>query len=126
MPANESRSRRMTRTAVPAAAALCLVAADAGFASGERLPDAELLAADTTAIITDPADPRLDAQRLRDGFAVDAEARERLQGGSVTLDGRLILIAGLEDVPLVERLMTEIGGNFDDATIRRGRREFVG
>jgi len=217
----------MTRTAslaaAAAAAALCLVAADAAFAHGERLPDAELLAADTTAIITDPADPRLDdplvgfkrkvkriirrhggvprgsqlldgvffssilgfttlqrsrdfdvdcvsraelhdiadrvrrrfrqqsvltfdypehrgdpvdavevevpgldAQQLRDGFAVDAEARERLQGGSVTLDGRLILIAGLEAVPLVARFVTEIGGNFDDATIRRGRREFVG
>lgn len=205
------------------AAAGCSVTADTAFAHGGRLPDAEIFAASTTAIITDPADPRLDdrligfkrtvervirrhggrprgsqlldgvffssalgittfersrdfdvdcvsrtelhniadrvrrrfrqqsvltfdypehpsdpvnavevevagvdAQRLRDGFLADAEARERLLGGSVTLDGRLIVIAGLEDVRLVERFVTEIGGDFDDATIRRGRREFVG
>jgi hypothetical protein len=70
--------------------------------------------------------PGIDAQRLRDGFLADALARERLQGGSVTLDGRLILIAALADLPVVKRFVTEIGGDFDDATIRRGRREFVG
>jgi hypothetical protein len=70
--------------------------------------------------------PDLDARRLRDGFVADPEARQRLQGGSVTLDGRLILIAGLADLELVERFVTEIGGNFDAATIRPGRREFVG
>ena len=36
-------------------------------------------------------------------------------GASVTLD----------DVDLVERFVTEIGGDFDDAKVRRGRREFV-
>jgi hypothetical protein len=47
-------------------------------------------------------------------------------GGSVTLGGRLILIAALADVQLVERFVGELGGDLDDATIRRGRREFVG
>jgi hypothetical protein len=70
--------------------------------------------------------PGLDAQSLRDGLLADAEVRERLFGGSVTLDGRLLLIAGLEDLELVERFVTDIGGDFDAATIRPGRREFVG
>jgi hypothetical protein len=70
--------------------------------------------------------PGLDAQSLRDGLLADAEARETLFGGSVTLDGRLLLIAGLEDLELVERFVTDIGGEFEDATIRPGRREFVG
>ena len=70
--------------------------------------------------------PGLDAQHLRDGLLADAEARERLFGGSVTLDGRLVLIAGVEDLDVVERFVTEIGGDFGAATIRRGQREFVG
>ena len=70
--------------------------------------------------------PGLEAQDLRDGLLADAEARERLFGGSVTLDGRLLLIAGLEDLELVERFVTDIGGDFEAATIRPGRREFVG
>ena len=70
--------------------------------------------------------PGLDAQSLRDGLLADAEVRERLFGGSVSLDGRLLLIAGLEDLELVERFVTDIGGDFDQATIRPGRREFVG
>jgi hypothetical protein len=70
--------------------------------------------------------PGIDAQRLRERLLVDEEARERLFGGSVTLDGRLILVASLEDVGLVKRLVTDIGGDFDDALIRLGKREFVG
>jgi len=70
--------------------------------------------------------PGLDAQRLRDGLLADAEARERLFGGSVTLDGRLVLIAAREDLGLVRRFVTDIGGDFDAASIRLGRREFVG
>jgi hypothetical protein len=69
--------------------------------------------------------PGLDARRLRDGFLADAEARERLQGGSVTLDGRLLLIAARRDLDVVERFVTRIGGDFDDAKVRRGRLEFV-
>jgi hypothetical protein len=209
--------------AVAAVAAACCIAPAAASAHGDHLPDAEILATNNTAVITDPADPRLDdelrdferkveriirrgggdpegsrlldgvffssdlgtttfersrdfdvddvtpnelreiadtvrrrfgqqsvltfdyperpwhpvdavevevpgldAQSLRDGLLADAEVRERLFGGSVTLDGRLLLVAGLEDVELVERFVTDIGGDFDAATIRPGRREFVG
>ncbi len=70
--------------------------------------------------------PGVDADALRNGFQADAEARERLQGGSVTLDGRLLLIASLEDLALAKRFVTEIGGDLRDATIRPGRVEFVG
>jgi hypothetical protein len=49
--------------------------------------------------------PGISAQQLRDGFQADAEARERLVGGSVTLDGRPILIASLADFQLVERFV---------------------
>jgi hypothetical protein len=206
-----------------AVAAPCLVGADAALAERARLPDAEIFAANTTAVITDPGDPWLDdrlvgfkrkvsriirrgggrprgsrlvdgvffssilgittlqrardfdldcvsrselraiadrvrrrfkqqsvltfdyaerrrdpvdavevelpgvsSQQLRDGFLADIDARQRLMGGSVTLDGRLILIAALADVQLVERFVGELGGDLDEATIRRGRREFVG
>ena len=209
--------------ALAAVAAACCIAPAAAQAHGGHLPDAEILATNNTAVITDPADPRLDdelsgferkveriirrgggdpegsrlldgvffssdlgtttfersrdfdvddvtptelreiadtvrrrfgqqsvltfdypehpgdpvdgvevevpglsAQRLRDGLLADAEVRERLFGGSVTLDGRLLLIAGLEDLELVERFVTDIGGDFDAAAIRPGRREFVG
>jgi hypothetical protein len=70
--------------------------------------------------------PGIDVQRLRERLLADQEARERLFGGSVTLDGRLILVASLEDVALVKRLVTDIGGDFDHAQIRLGKREFVG
>lgn len=81
---------------------------------------------------SDPVDsvevevPGLDAQRLRDGLLADPEARDRLFGGSVTLDGRLVLIAGREDLPLVKRFVTSIGGDVRAAVIRSGHREFVG
>ena len=40
------------------------VSANAGHRHCDRLPDAEILAADTLAIITDPDDPRLDDRLL--------------------------------------------------------------
>jgi hypothetical protein len=70
--------------------------------------------------------PGVRPRRLRDGFAADQEARERLLGGSVTLDHRLILIASLRDLRLAKRLAREIGGRVSEATVRRGHREFVG
>jgi hypothetical protein len=69
--------------------------------------------------------PGVSAERVRDGFLANEEACRRLQGGSVTLDGRLILIAARKDLALVKRFVAEIGGDFDDARVRRGRREFV-
>jgi hypothetical protein len=70
--------------------------------------------------------PGVDARKLRDGFLADAEARKRLRGGSVTLDGHLILIAALEDRRLVKRFVRELGADYRRAEIRLGRREFVG
>jgi hypothetical protein len=211
----------VTKLVVALAAALLLAPASA--AGADRLPDAEVFAASTTDVITDPADPRLDVrlvgfrkqaanivrrgggrphgsqlldgvffssilgfatfQRsrefgvdsvtrrqlraiadtlrrrfhqqsvltfdypdrrsdpvdavelevpgvtprwLRDGFVANEQARERLLGGSVTLDHRLILIASLGDLRLAKRFARAIGGRVDDATVRRGHREFVG
>jgi len=223
MTSPSTRTLRLRSIAVAAVAAACCVVPAAAHAHGGHLPDAEILATNNTAVITDPADPRLDdelrgfehrveriirhgggdpegsrlldgvffssdlgtttfersrdfdvddvtqgelreiadtvrtrfgqqsvltfdyperpwhpvdavevevpgldAQSLRDGLLADAEVRERLFGGSVSLDGRLLLIAGLEDVELVERFVTDIGGDFGRATIRPGQREFVG
>ena len=81
---------------------------------------------------SDPVDavelevPGVSARRLRDGFAADEAARERLLGGSVTLDHRLILIASLRDLRLAKRFARSIGGRIEDARVRRGDREFVG
>jgi hypothetical protein len=41
--------------------------------------------------------PGVTAQALRDGLLADADARERLFGGSVTLDGHLLLVADRAD-----------------------------
>ena len=67
----------------------------------------------------------LSTRRLRDGLLNDAQARERLSGGSVTTDGRLVLIAARQDLAIVRRLVTEIGGNYKAATLRFGHREFA-
>jgi hypothetical protein len=69
--------------------------------------------------------PGVRTRRLRDGFAADEQARERLLGGSVTRDHRLILIASSGDLRLARRFARKIGGRVKDATIRRGHREFV-
>jgi len=205
-----------------AAAVVCWPAADAAGARGDRGPDAEIFASSTTAIITDPDDPRLadrlvgfrrevkriirrggavarrtrlldgmffspilgfttfqrsrefdiarvsrpqlrdiaatiarrfrqqsvltfdaaerrsdpvdavevevrgiEAARLRFAFVADAEVRERLMGASVTVGGRLMLVAALEDLAVVERFVTALGARPGDATVRRGHREFV-
>lgn len=81
---------------------------------------------------SDPVDavelevPGVGTRRLRDGFAADEQARERLLGGSVTLEHRLILVASLRDLRLAKRFAREIGGRVKEATVRRGHREFVG
>jgi hypothetical protein len=69
--------------------------------------------------------PGVSARQVREGFLSDAKARERLRGGSVTLDGRLILIAAREDRRLVKRFVRELGADYRKAKLRLGRREFV-
>jgi hypothetical protein len=70
--------------------------------------------------------PGISAQQLRDGLLADRAAAERLFGGSVTLDGRLVLIASFADVEVAKRFIAEIGGDLGAATIRTGHEEFVG
>ena len=87
----------------------------------DHLPDAEQLDAFEVQV------PGLDATRLRDGLLADPEAAARLFGGSVTLDGRLVLIAELADFALVRAFVTDtLGADFATASFRFGDREFVG
>jgi hypothetical protein len=69
--------------------------------------------------------PGVTAQALRDGLLADQTARERLFGGSVTLDGRLLLVADLADEQLARTFAEKIGGNLKRAKTRFGEREFV-
>ncbi len=69
--------------------------------------------------------PGVNAQALRDGLLADQTARERLFGGSVTLDGHLLLVAGLADAPLARTFAARIGGDPRRAVTRYGEREFV-
>jgi hypothetical protein len=69
--------------------------------------------------------PGVTAQALRDGLLADAEARERLFGGSVTLDGHLLLVADRADTQLARTFAERIGGNLRRAETSYGEREFV-
>ena len=69
--------------------------------------------------------PGVTADALRDGLLEDQEAAERLFGGSVTLDGHLILIADLADDEFARAFAESIGGDLSRAVTRRGDREFV-
>jgi hypothetical protein len=51
----------------------------------------------------------VEAARLRFAFVADAEVRARLMGASVTLGGRLMLVAALQDLAVVERFVTALG-----------------
>lgn len=70
--------------------------------------------------------PGVSPTRLHDALLADPEARERLGGGSVTVDGRLILIAPLADLPLAQKLTAELGVDWNAAEVRYGDEEFVG
>jgi hypothetical protein len=70
--------------------------------------------------------PGVDAARLREALLADEQARERLFGGSVTVDGRLLLVAALEDLALARDLVQRIGGDWERGAVRFGDREFVG
>ncbi|MFE2556215.1 hypothetical protein ACFXGT_09295 [Streptomyces sp. NPDC059352] len=69
--------------------------------------------------------PGVSASGLREALLADAEAREKLGGGSVTLDGRLVLIAPVADLPLARSFTAELGADWSEAQVRYGDREFV-
>ena len=69
--------------------------------------------------------PGVSAQALRDGLLADQTAREELFGGSVTLGGRLLLVAELADAELARTFAERIGGDLRRAETHYGEREFV-
>ena len=69
--------------------------------------------------------PGVTAQALRDGLLADQTAREELFGGSVTLGGRLLLVAELADAELARTFAEQIGGDLRRAETRYGERAFV-
>ena len=69
--------------------------------------------------------PGVTATALRNGLLADAEARERLAGGSVTQDRHLLLVASLEDAAFARSFARRIGGDLKRASTAYGRREFV-
>ncbi|MER7953052.1 hypothetical protein ABTY59_37305 [Streptomyces sp. NPDC096079] len=69
--------------------------------------------------------PGVRAGAVRAALVADPEAREKLGGGSVTLDGRLVLVAPVEDLSPVRRFIAALGADWGRATVRYGDREFV-
>ncbi|MEU3726467.1 hypothetical protein [Streptomyces sp. NPDC031705] len=65
------------------------------------------------------------ATRLREALLADAEARSRLGGGSVALDGRLILVAPLADLQLARKFTARLGVDWNSVEVRYGDEEFV-
>ena len=92
------------------------VGADVRQAAGRR-PDVDAVELEV---------PGVSAQALRDGLLADAEARERLFGGSVTQDGHLLLVADCADADLA-RDVREADRRRREAreVTRYGEREFV-
>ena len=70
--------------------------------------------------------PGVTAQQVREGLLKDAVAREKLGGGSVTLQNKAILIADVNDLPTVRAFVTNLGGDMSKAKVHRGTWEFVG
>lgn len=65
------------------------------------------------------------AARLRDALLADPQARDGLGGGSVTLDGRLVLIAPLTDLALARKFTKDLGVDWNTVEMRYGDEEFV-
>jgi len=70
--------------------------------------------------------PGIDVRDLHDGLVANPTARKRLGGGSVTLDGDLVLIADRADATLVREFVIHLGGRWSSAGVRYGARDFVG
>ncbi|MEU9851987.1 hypothetical protein [Streptomyces sp. NPDC047974] len=81
-------------------------------------------------------DPETDAVRIRadgvtstrlhDALLADPQARERLGGGSTTLDDQLILVAPLADLALARKFTKDLGVDWNTVETRYGDEEFVG
>jgi hypothetical protein len=69
--------------------------------------------------------PGVSARALQKGLTEDQEARERLFGGSVTLDRHLLLVAAREDAKFARDFAKRIGGDVKRARTRYGARRFV-
>ncbi|MFL9679914.1 MULTISPECIES: hypothetical protein [Streptomyces] len=63
--------------------------------------------------------------RLHDALVADPEARERLGGGSTTLDGQLVLVAPLADLALARKFTQDLGVDWNTTEVRYGDEEFV-
>lgn len=120
------RSREFAVDDVSAAELHRIAGAIAGrFQQESVLTFDRLAASDPQADAVELEVPGVTAQALRDGLLADQDARERLFGGSVTLDGHLLLIAGREDAALARRFAQRIGGDLARAATRYGARDFV-
>ncbi|MFI6688994.1 hypothetical protein [Streptomyces sp. NPDC050485] len=69
--------------------------------------------------------PGVSSTRLHDALLANPDARDELGGGSVTLDGRLVLIAPIADLPLAQKLTKALGVDWNTAQVRYGNEEFV-
>lgn len=69
--------------------------------------------------------PGIDVHKFHDALVGDHPARERLEGGSVTTDRTLLLVANTGDLDIAKTLVAEAGGSWSDASVHYGKREFV-
>ncbi|MBX7555393.1 hypothetical protein K1Y78_47775 [Streptomyces sp. tea 10] len=69
--------------------------------------------------------PGVSAARLHDALLANPGARDELGGGSVTLGGRLVLIAPLKDLPVARKFTKSLGVDWNKAEVRYGDEEFV-
>lgn len=78
---------------------------------------------DVDAVLLDV--PGVSASALRTGLLNDAEARDRLFGGSVTLDRHLLLVASYGDVEFALAFAKKLGGDTKRTKLHFGKRAFV-
>ncbi|MEV5277236.1 hypothetical protein [Streptomyces sp. NPDC051994] len=69
--------------------------------------------------------PGVSATKLHDALLANPAARDGLGGGSVTLDGRLVLVAPIADLPLAQKFTNDLGVDWKTAQVRYGDEEFV-
>lgn len=69
--------------------------------------------------------PGVSQADLHGALIADPEDRDALGGGSTTLDGRLVLVAPLADLPMARKFTKALGVDWNDAEVRYGDEEFV-